>query len=206
MPITRATVPSLVLLLLTGCIGKPNAANIELRKENQGLRDQVTALTRERDASRAESASLRERQGAVPTLPADRLAKLFTTHGLELGRLTGGADLDPDKPGDEGLKVYASPTDDAGQKFKAAGSFVVEAFDLAAPDGQRDVGRWEFKVEDAAKLWSGALLRYEYVLTCPFEKRPAHGELTVKVTFADELTSRTFTQQKVVKVNLADAQ
>ena len=85
------------------------------------------------------------------------------------------------------------------------GSFVVEAFDLAAPDGQRDVGKWEFPVDQAGKLWSGALLRYEYVLPCPFQKPPANAELTVKVTFTDELTSRVFTEQKVVSVKATDA-
>src|SRR6185436_3713615 len=120
-----------------------------------------------------------------PSLPADRLAKLFTTTDIQLGRLTGGADLDPDRPGDEGLKVYVTPVDNSGQKFKAAGAIVVEAFDLAAPAASSRVGRWEFSVENAAKYWSGALLRYEYVLPCPFEKRPAHTDVTVKVTFTD---------------------
>jgi outer membrane murein-binding lipoprotein Lpp len=188
--------------LLAGCIGKPNRANIDLRKQNQDLQNQIATLQRERDAAKAEIAGLKARSTTVPALPPDRLAKLFTTTGIELGRLTGGADLDPDMPGDEGLKVYVTPLDNHGQKFKAAGSIVVEAYDLAAEPSASRVGRWEFGVENAAKYWSGALLRYEYVLPCPFAKPPVHPDITIKVMFSDELTSRTFTQQRVVKVRL----
>jgi outer membrane murein-binding lipoprotein Lpp len=189
---------------LSGCIGKPNQANVELRKQNQDLQNQIATLRHERDTARAEVAGLRSHATTVPTLAPDRLAKLFTTSGIELGRLTGGADLDPDRPGDEGLKVYVTPLDNSHQKFKAAGSIVVEAFDLAADAASARVGHWEFSTEEAAKYWSGALLRYEYVVPCPFEKAPSHADLTVKVTFTDELTSRTFTQQRVVKVRLTD--
>jgi outer membrane murein-binding lipoprotein Lpp len=189
---------------LAGCFGKPNHANIDLRKQNQELQNQIATLQRERDAARAEIGGLKSRSTTVPSLAPERMAKLFTTTGIELGRLTGGADLDPDKPGDDGLKVYVTPVDNSGQKFKAAGSIVVEAFDLAADQASARVGKWEFTVENAAKHWSGALLRYEYVLPCPFEQRPAHADVTVKVTFTDELTSRVFTQQRVVKIRLTD--
>ena len=44
--------------------------------------------------------------------------------------------------------------------------------------------------------------RYEYVLTCPWQDVvPRHPELTVKVTFTDELTGRQFTLQQALKVN-----
>jgi outer membrane murein-binding lipoprotein Lpp len=191
-----------IFALAAGCTGKPNAANIKLRKENQELAGQVDRLQRERDAARAEAAGLRDQKPSVPTLPADRLQKLFTAHGITLGKLTGGDDFDPAKPGDDGLKVYATPIDAAGQTIKAAGAFVVEAFDLAG-EGNTRVGRWQFPVEQAPALWNGTLWRYEYVLPCPFDQRPAHAELTVKVTFTDELTGRAFTEQRVVKVRLS---
>src|SRR4051794_17481142 len=83
------------LVALTGC-GSPNVASIEVRKQNQSLRDEVDTLKRAREADAATNKSLQEKVGTVPTLPQDRLEKLFTTHGLALGRLTGGADLDRD--------------------------------------------------------------------------------------------------------------
>jgi len=190
----------LVLFLLTGCAG-PSKANIELRKQIQTLQSQIDQLNRQHAADAATIQSLQSRQGTSPTLPEPRLNQLFTVHGLELDRLTGGDDWDPSKPGDDGLKIYAIPTDDDGQKFKAAGSFVVEAFDLNLPKDQR-IGRWTFDPTEARKDWVGHFMLYEYVLTCPWQTVPAHPDLTIKVSFTDLLTGRTFTAQKQVSVKL----
>src|SRR5438270_1157793 len=89
--------------LLIGC-GSPSAANIQLRKENQDLRDRVGQLKRELVGRDASIRAMESRSTTVPTLPADTLAQLFTTHGLSIGRLTGESDLDAMHPGNEGLK------------------------------------------------------------------------------------------------------
>jgi hypothetical protein len=187
-------------ILLTGC-GSPNVASIEVRKQNQSLREELETLKRAREADAATIQSLQQQVGTLPTLPQDRLEKLFTTHGLTLGRLTGGADLDREKPGDEGLKIYATPTDDQGESLKAAGSFTVEAYDLTT-NPPATVGKWTFDTKAARQQWLGSVLARAFVLTCPWQTPPQHAELTVKVTFRDELTGRDFHQQKVVKVHL----
>lgn len=187
---------------LTGC-GKPNRANIELRKQINALQAELDLTKRQRAADRATIDALQKQQNTgLATLPPTRLDKLFSTHGLVLGKLTGGADLDPSKPGDEGLKVYAGLTDQTGQKFKAAGSFVVEAFDLASPQSQDTrLGKWTFDVDQTRQSWNGLMLQYGYVLTLPWQQRPpANPDVTVKVTFRDELTGREFTEQRAVKV------
>jgi len=191
--------PTTALLFVAGC-GSPSAANIELRKQNQDLQDKITTLTRAREADAATISALQQKVGTLPTLPQDRLEKLFTTHGLKLGRLTGGADLDRSKPGDEGVKVYADPTDDDGDPIKAAGSFVIEAFDLASKLPER--GKWTFDTDQTRKCWNGSFLSHQYVLTCPWQSPVQHEELTVKVTFRDELTGREFHTQKVIKIKL----
>src|SRR4051812_29784279 len=113
---------SVVLFVLAGCTGKPNQANIELRKQVQSLNSQIADLQRIHDGDAATINALQSRQGATqPALPQERVEKLFTVHGLSLGRLTGGADSDLDKPGDEGVKIYAVPTDETGDELKAAG-------------------------------------------------------------------------------------
>jgi hypothetical protein len=199
---SRGVLPALALapLLSLASCGSPNRANIIVRKQNQDLQDKIASLNRQHDADQATIQGLKERIGTLPTLPEDRLARLFTTHGLSLGKLTGGADLDRDKPGDEGLKVYATPTDDDGDTLKAAGSFVVEAFDLAAKPAE--VGKWTFDTDATRKTWNGSFLSHQYVLTCPWQTVPRHEELTVKVTFRDELTGREFHEQRLVKVKL----
>jgi len=199
MNLQKSLILSLGALLIVGC-GAPSAVNIELRKQNQELQEKVDTLTRTHEADQATIRGMQERAGVLPTLPTERLAKLFTVHGLELNRLTGGADLDREKPGDEGLKVYAVPTDDTGEKIKAAGSFVIEAFDLAAKPPE--IGKWSFDTDVARQHWLGALLSYHYVFTCRWQTVPQHDELTIKVTFRDELTGREFSAQKVVKVQL----
>src|SRR4051812_39059565 len=101
---------SSAVLVFSGC-GKPSGANIELRKRLAEMETQVQDLNRQHQADVATIRSLQQQSsGAViAALPPERIEKLFTTHGLSLGRLTGGADLDPNKPGDEAIKVYAVP-------------------------------------------------------------------------------------------------
>jgi hypothetical protein len=196
----RSIFALLACAALAGC-GAPSAANIELRKQNQDLREQIEGLNRTHDADQATIKGLQGQIGTLPTLPADRLEKLFTTHGIELGRLSGGLDADPAKPGDEGLRIDVTPTDDQGQKLKAAGSFTVEAFDLAAKPAQ--IGKWAFDAAATRQAWVGALMSYHYVLKCPWQATaPAREDLTVKVTFRDELTGRLFEAQRVIKVKL----
>ena len=100
------------------------------------------------------------------------------------------------------VSVYAVPTDAKHDTLKAAGSFAVEAFDLAADRDPR-VGKWEFPIEQAEKNWYGQGLLYTYVLKCPWQHGPpAHSEITLKVTFTDGLTGRVFERQRVVKIPL----
>ena len=181
---------SVALLLLPGCKA-PSKANIALRKQNQELRAHVADLERRHGADAAQIHALEARGATSPTLPQERLAKLFTVHGLEFGKLTGVDE-------DEGvLKIYVVPTDDSGQKLKAAGSFVVAAFDLAN-DPHSLIARREFSVDEARRMWFGQALLYEYVLPIPWNSPPQHPEVTIKVSFTDALTGRTFTGQKVI--------
>lgn len=186
----------------TGGCAKPNQANIELRKRIEAMETDVATAKRVHEADIATIRALQEQQGSLPTLPQERLDKLFTVHGISLGRLTGGADLDPSTPGDGGIKVYVVPIDQTGQPLKAAGSFVVEAFDLDKP-GDNLVGRWQFNTEQARNNWFGRAMLYTYVLSCPWQRpgNPQHSDLTLKVSFRDELTGREFTAQRVIKVN-----
>src|SRR5689334_21581933 len=85
--------PSAVLLLpflFIGC-GKPNAANITLRRENQDLQARIDQLELARKSDVVALRAAEESKGTLQTLPSDRLAKLFTATDLKIGRLTGGA-------------------------------------------------------------------------------------------------------------------
>jgi hypothetical protein len=178
-----------------GCslLKKPNKANIELRKQNQDLQTRVKELELQHEAEAARIHGFEQKAGTLPTLPQDRLDKLFTTHDLKLGKLTGGIDLDPKKSGQEGLKVHATPIDQTGNSLKAAGSFTVEAFDVSGTQPAL-VGKWTFDAGAARQAWTSVLNRYEYVLTCPWQTPPAGPSLHLSVTFVDELTQGNFTK------------
>jgi hypothetical protein len=201
---------SAVALSLTaiGCGGTPSAANISLRKELQQRDQTIDQLKIEHQGDLAD---LRARRYPTTMLLApDELAKLYTVHGISFGKLTGGSNLDTDKPFDEGVKVYVVPTDDDGQPIKAAGSFTVELFDLNFSQNNL-VGEWHFNLEQTRQNWYGAAFLYNYILTCPWntggsqgaqrQRVPAHSALTLRLTFHDELTGREFTEQRSINVN-----
>jgi hypothetical protein len=178
-----------------GCflVKKPDKANIALRKQNQEQQSRIKDLELQHQADAARIQGFQQKTGTLPTLPQDRLDKLFTTHDLKLGKLTGGADLDPARPGQEGLKVHATPVDQDGDRLKAAGSFTVEAFDVSGTQPAL-VGKWTFDAGAARKAWTSVLNRYEYLLTCPWQTPPRGTSLHLSVTFVDELTNGTFTK------------
>lgn len=186
---------------LSGCflVKKPDKANIALRKQNQELQAKVDELQRERQGDVATIAALQEKSGSLPTLPRERLDRLFTTHDLKLERLTGGADLDPSKPGQEGLKIHVVPLDQTGDPIKAAGTFTIEAFDLTGAQ-PRKIGTWGFDVAAARQHWTSVLNRYNYVLPLPWQTPPTSPNLHIEVTFRDELTGARFRKSADVTV------
>jgi hypothetical protein len=186
---TRRLLPFVVLASVVGC-GRPDAANVELRKQNQELQERLTALERERAADRATIEALQQPASPGTTRPAlsyAQLQNLVTVAGLKINRLTGP---DPDDP-KRGLKVYVVPTDTDGEAIKAAGSFVVEATDpTRSPEPL--LGRWVFSTADARTLWYGRAMLHEYVLPAPWPQPVQAGEARIKVTFTDALTGRSF--------------
>jgi len=189
------------LLFLTGCFGTPSQVNIELRKKIQALESQNSGLEQQNQRLRQTIAALEGSRPTTRELPAVELKNLYVAYGIKFARLTGGIDLDPKKPGDEGIRLYITPFDEQGDEIQAAGSFVVEAFDLDEPQNAR-IGRWEFSTAEARKLWRPMLLEVAYVLTCPWQTVPRHPNLTVRVTFTDELSRASFTIQRPITVNL----
>lgn len=178
------------VLLSAGC-GSPSAANIQLRKDKQQLEGQIAELQKLREADRARIAALEKQAGTVAMLPQTQLDRLFTVHGMEVGRLSGIADFDHDKPGPDGLRIYLAPHDESGAVIKATGKLVIEAFDLASPEPRR-IGRWEFDAAAMKAAWRGLGPMQNFVFDCPWQTRGPPEKLTYKVVFTDELTGRSF--------------
>ena len=192
-----------LLIFVTGVIGcgAPDKVNIQLRKDNQQLQTQVAELKAQHDADRARIEALERSSGTIPTLPQQRIDRLFSVHGITLGRLSGATDLDPRREGDEGLKIYLSPVDETGGVIKATGQVVVEAFELgsSADANPRRGGRWEVTPEQLKGTWRELGPLQEFVITLTWQSPPP-PDLLVRVHFTDELTGRQYSAVKQVKV------
>ncbi len=200
-PRSSAACGALILLIagaLVGC-GKPNLANIELRKENQQLTADLVQAKSERDAGELRIRGLEAMKDTVPTLPTTRFASLFTAHGFKIGQLTGPADLDPKNDGNEGLKVYLVPLDERGSSLKATGVVSIDAFDTSLEGNQR-IGHWEFTPEQMKKAWYGFLVE-SFIFHCPWQTVPTGDRITIEVRFTDDLTARPFEAQTIVAKN-----
>ncbi|MDQ3441244.1 MAG: hypothetical protein M3478_12930 [Planctomycetota bacterium] len=202
MSTIRAAIVAVVLTgaALAGC-GSPSKPNITLRKKNAALREEIISLKAARESDMAAIRRLESNATTVPVLPHDRVDKLFTAHGLKLGKLTGGWDADRSTPGDEGLQIFTVPTDQAGDEIKATGTFVVDAFDLSK-GGEVRLGHWEFPTQETSKKWLGNALQYGFIFEVVWQTIPTGDEVTIRTTFTDELTGRVFTAQRAVKVVL----
>jgi hypothetical protein len=187
------------MLLISGCGGGASRANIELRRQNHQLQDNIDQLKRQDQADKATIHALQQGATTVPSLPQDQIDQLFTVAGLKFGRLTGGDRPDPNKAGDTMLKVYVVPVDKDDDVIKAAGSFHVELFDLALSSDNR-IGQWDFPLDVARAHWYSGAFMYTYVLDCPWQSPPTHSKLLARVTFTDALTHRVLTVDREVTV------
>ncbi len=169
----------------------PNQAAIPLRAEIDSLKKKLAALDRQRAADVATIAALQSQRGTLATLPEDRLEKLYTVHGI---RISGHS-----AEHDGTLKIYVVPFDEQNEKLKAGGTFTVQAYDLQSA-GHPMVGEWHLDNAATRDAWYGGLLGYTYVLNCPLQELVTHAELTVRVSFTDELTQREFSEQKVIRI------
>lgn len=189
-------------MVLAGC-GTPNQENIELRKRNQDLTEQVNSLKTQNESRQRQIDALIKRSPELPSLPPGELKKLWITSGIVIGNLSGGARIDFRKTWDEGFQVYVCPTDENGERLQNAGAFEIEAFDLAEKDANY-LGKWTWTASEAKKLWRSFLMEHDFVLVCPWKKPPRHPEITVRVKFIDELTHAAYTAETVVHVTLPD--
>lgn len=179
-------------------------ANIQLRKDNQQLRDRIAQLETQSQADRQRIAGLEKQATTVPVLAQQQLDKLFTAYGLKFGRLTGGVASDSKSTWDDLIKVYVVPVDADSQPLKAAGQFTVAVFDLTSSGGPLVASR-TFDLDQTRAAWFGQAMLYTYVLDVPLPHAPQHGDLTVVATFRDELTGRTISAQQQIVIRLPAA-
>lgn len=132
-----------------------------------------------------------------------RLAQLVQVDRIELERLSGGYDENRDGV-DEGVVAYLRLRDAEGDTIKAAGTVVMEAYDLAAPEGDKLVAKIELDADAVRDAWFGRFMTSHYTIKAPWlsGRSPANRQITIVVRFTELLTGRTFDTQHVGEIHL----
>ncbi len=189
----------LLLAAAAGCEGGTGTA--ALRAQIRALQDDNTRLQEQLLRQRRLVEDQRRQIRTLQGLGRKRLERLFHVSRIELGRYTGGVDLDG-RPGHDGIRVYLLPKDQYGHTLKAAGDVKIQLFDLAEPAAGNLLATYEFTPDAIARNWHSGFATYHFRFDCPWKSAPPrHAEITVRVTFTDYLTGKPFTVQKLVKIN-----
>jgi len=171
------------------------AARIEeLTQEKALLQAQI-------EQAQAENQRLKGQVQVLSGLPEEtKIENIRRLESVKIGRFTGFYDKDKDGK-KEKLIVYIEPMDQEGDKIKAAGAVDVQLWDLDKSQDDALPGQWHVTSDELRKAWFDTLLSTNY--RCVFDIAGKVADfsktLTVKVTFTDYLTGRTFTDQMAIK-------
>ena len=162
----------------------------ELRQAKQTINDQQEAL-KQKDEQIVTLSQLEPEQLKV--------LLLFAVDKIKLGRYTGRTNPDK-KDGDDGVRVYLIPQDQASRTVTAAGSVEIDVFDLRQKE-ESLLMSYSFTAAQAKDHWQSGGLANHYSFMCPWkETQPIGNEIIVHVKFVDYLTGRTFTASKKCKL------
>lgn len=202
-----------VLLLLAvfsaapGCTPRDDSRTVQLRDQRDAAQQRARQLTQ-----RVETLSnrLREKDRQIETLQnlgGVDVQDLYTTRRIELGRYTGGIDTDG-KPGHDAVRVFLNLFDRDESPLKRAGNVTVQLYDLAAETHRQLLAEFDYPADKAGQHFASGALAYHYRFDGPLpEDRPLQREkLTVRVTFTERLTGKTFDAQKVLTLQLPPAE
>jgi hypothetical protein len=193
--------PRLVLagaaLFLAGCDTVRTADFLEVQREAQAAKEQVTALETQLSSEQQTVRNLQQQLANVRGMDPDVLDQLVTPVKIELASQSGGYDLDG-KPGDDGIVLYVQPLDKQGHVIKAAGAFVVNLLDLSDASNPKVIATYEFDVPTTLDQWYGRFMTNHFTLRCPWPPTgpPAADEVTARVEFKVLLTGRVLVAQE----------
>jgi len=189
-----------------GCNGnKASLEDTSRLTRIQELEDQLAEKTRllaRRDEQLREQAEIVQQLRHLDG--ARKLDALIHVDRIEIERFSSGYDDNGDGV-DDGVRVHLRLFDQHGGVMRATGSVKVKLLDLAAPPGQRDVGRMELNPQQLDALWFGRFLTSHFTIKVPWPagvSSPKHRRITTVVVFTDLLSGRSFDAQRVVEVSL----
>jgi len=192
---------STLLLLVAGCgIGSERKSPAVLKAEK--LQQEKAALTGNVEQYQAEIAQLRAQIQALTALPKDQQANPYELTTIRIARISNFFDKDSNGT-QEKLVVYLQPIDAEGDVFKAAGSVSVQLWNLNNPNGEALLGQWQVEPAELRKLWFDSITSgYRLMFDRPKELTVFSEPLTIKVTFIDYLTGKSYRAQQVIEPKL----
>ena len=195
----------LLLVLAGGCEDVLRSDN-SMRTELSELRTESAQLQQQNIEQREQIDKLQERMTQLRGFDEGRLEHLVRAEKIEFGRFSRAYDDDKDGV-DDGVVIYLLVRDQQGDVIKAAGEVEIEVWDLAAEEGEQQLGQWRFDFETLGKYWlSGALAdHYKFKSAWQAGKKPTHANLTVKLVFKDALEGKVFEVNKLIEAKVTTA-
>ncbi|MBN1766276.1 MAG: hypothetical protein JW860_13530 [Sedimentisphaerales bacterium] len=184
------------LLFPSGCSKVPTQDEHESRIKE--LEEHIQDLQKEISIK---NDRLKQLNGQLDTLrgfPADRLEQLVTVELIEFGRYTRIQTGKPDAPENE-LIIYLLLRDRHGDRIKAAGTLLVELWDLDAPEGKNLIIRKNYSMAELTQYYLGGVLADHYKIQIPCPKTP-NPNLTLKCRYTETLTGKTFEIQQLIEL------
>ncbi len=183
-----------------GCGGED--PTIAVRRELVETRDQLVKSQAQTQQLQKENQQLAEQVQTLQGLGAGkRLDELFLVKKVQVGEYSTGVNAAGKGP-DNAVKVYVTTIDQFNSAIKAAGTLKVQLYDLAAPAGGNLLGEMTLGPKELGNRWINGFMSEQYIIECPFKAPPQHDQITVRAVFTDYLTGLSFTDQRVVKVDL----
>ena len=201
----KAITVKTVNILLAGCLlvliaGCENQKTKPAISETETLRQQNDELKKQLEICKTENA---EKENRISTLTATGKASnedIYDLKKVELTKYTNFYDHNKDGK-KETLIVYLKPTDSQGDLIKAAGEVNIQLWDLNQPESSALLAQWDIAADKLGENWFSALLgtNYRFAFDITDTVKDFSKPLTVKTTFKDRLSGKTFFSQKIIK-------
>lgn len=187
-----------MVALLCGSCSPPDMCPAKLAE----AQSQNQQLQKDLEQQRAAQMQLQRELEQFRGMPDDRREQLVQVAGIEFGRFTDAVDRDKDGF-DDGVKVYLVLRDREGDVIKAAGTVDLELWDLDAAENQRRY-QHHFDLKETAGCWLSGMMADHFKFEIPWAKNtpPRHANLTIKLTYTDALTAKSWQIQKMITVKL----
>ena len=205
----RIVLTGMLAVWACGCFSRSGTDLLQARIRDQEVHladaeRQVATTQTELAKARREADGLRtelaKRNSGGPM--AEQTEALVRVTKLQIHSLLSGGVNKDEQPGDDAFVAQLAPVDVDGEVVKLPGQIELTLLDPAVAEGQREVGRWNFTVEECRQHWTRGLTGAGYQFTVPLAAAPIHDSLVLhaKLTTVD---GRSFDASQIVRVSPA---